>query len=127
MLKEMSLENIKVEEDLSKSLLMSGKGKILKVLIEFDEDLDTEVRLRISTKEGEEILNVDSNRIKEIYYPRSNITTLRYNPNSLMEENQTSLDYFYFFGGLLFIIEKDNASSKMVLIKKVVLLYDDLQ
>ena len=77
MLKEMSLENIKVEEDLSKSLLKSGQGKILKVSVEFGENLDTEARLRISTKEGEEILNVDSNRIKEIYYPRSNITTLR--------------------------------------------------
>ena len=44
-----------------------------------------------------------------------------------MEENQTGLDYFYFSGGLLFTIEKDNAGSSMVLIKKVVLLYDDLQ
>jgi len=123
----MTLLDSDIEKDqLSKSLLIPGSGKILKVAVRFEDDLDTGVTLRISTKEGEEIINVKSDKPNEIYYPRSNITTQRYNENTMLEESQTSLDYYFFSGGLLFTIEKDNASSEMKLIRKIVLLYDDL-
>lgn len=128
MLMEITLENLEIEKGLlSKSLLIPGRGRILKVMVEFTDGIDTGVSLRIDTKEGEEILNVKSDKIKEIYYPRSNIITQRYNNSSFVYENHDSLDYFYFSGGLVFSFDKDNIDSEMILIKKVTLLYDDLQ
>ena len=121
----MVLENLEIEKGLlSKSLMIEGRGKVLKVHVEFMDGIDTEVSLRIVTKEGEEIINVKSDKINEVYYPRANVLTLRYNASSLMEENHNSTDYFYFSGGLMFSFDKDNIDSEMILIKKVVLLYD---
>ena len=57
MIKELKLENIEIEDGEKNIVAQSGQGKILKVLFNPTE-VNSGVRLRIFTKEGEMILNV---------------------------------------------------------------------
>jgi len=116
-MKEYKLENLKEGE-----ILALITGKVLKVFIEF-ENKDGLTNLQMWSKEGEQILNIDNLREKDIFYPRVNIIRGRYSKQEVLNhEGLTNLDYYYSIGFLIKVISKSQNSE--TLIKKLIVLYE---
>lgn len=109
--------------DLNESeIIIPISGKIIKVFVEFSNE-DGLTDLNLFTKEGEEILNIQNIRLKDIFYPRINTIIGRYKPSTEINiEGLMNLDYFYSKGFFLKI--KRNAEDKERLIKKILILYE---
>ena len=119
MIKELKLENIEIEDGEKNIVAQSGQGKILKVLFN-PTNVNSGVRLRIFTKEGEMILNVTQ---KGLYYPRSNVSSEKNEDYAFTRETDKK-DYYYFSGELLFNITTSE-NFEGVVIDKLVLIYLD--
>ncbi len=141
MLKEINLENIGSSKN---DIILKGNGKILKIFIEF-LNIDKTTNVTLYTKEGEEIININNDEIKKVLYPRVSVVSEKYENTALNSLNE-DLDYFYFKGGLILHIDKEDFSPKStlenvsfeefdkikpkteerIIIKKFILLYDNL-
>lgn len=115
------------KEAISNSLLSDGSGKILKVHIQFEkhETQSSQINLRIHTLEGEEIMNVFNDRDSDVYYPRMVVSGERDETRANITEPGAQTDYYY-FTGLIITIEKDNENFEGIAIKKLVIIYDDM-
>lgn len=124
MIKQFLIENIEIEKE--KTIWQKGAGKILKVFVEFYEDADPYVKLQIYTSDGEEVLNVTNERVKDIYYPRFNIARQRYVRGIVINyEENSPQELFCFFGGLVIKITKSSENTTNKVIKKLKIVYDE--
>lgn len=121
MIKEMKLENIEVEGGEKNIVAQSGQGKILKVLFN-PTKVNSGVRLRIFTKEGEMVMNVTQ---KGLYYPRANVSSEKNLDYGFARETDRK-DYYYFKDGLLFNITT-NDTFEGVAVDELVLMYLDIR
>lgn len=127
MLKELIIQNISIEGDLSKTVFIRGSGKIINVFVEFNKETSSTIKLKIRTRIGETVLNVNNinKEESEVFYPRLNSTAGREHEAVMPEELEASSEYYYFKDTLFFHIEKDNIDDKGILIKKVIVLYEE--
>ena len=120
MIKEMKLMNIEIEGGEKNILAQSGQGKILKILFN-PTDVNSGIRLKIFTKEGEMVLNVTQ---KGLYYPRANVSSEKSEDYAFTRESDNK-DYYYFKDGLLFNITASE-SFEGIIIDELVLMYLDV-
>ncbi|MCP6727457.1 MAG: hypothetical protein KJI69_05610 [Patescibacteria group bacterium] len=119
MIKEIKLENIEISDGEKNIVAQNIQGKILKVLFN-PANVNSEVRLRIFTKEGEMVLNVTQ---KGLYYPRANVSSEKMSTGAISFLGD-SKDYYYFNGELLFNITTSNPNVEGIIINKLVLIYE---
>jgi len=119
MIKELRLENIEIEDGEKNIVAQNIQGKILKVLFN-PANVNSEVRLRIFTKEGEMILNVTQ---RGLYYPRANVSSEKMLDYTFSPRGDDK-DYYYFNGELLFNITTSNPNVEGIIINKLVLIYE---
>lgn len=125
MIKEIVIENITIGEETDESNKIVGpdsRGKILKVFVRFSDNDRSDARLKIITKEGEQILNIDSNEKRGIYYPRVSIESGKYGEDAF---GTAKTDYFYFLNGLLVSVKMDNPGFEGRIIDKIRIIYED--
>ncbi len=126
MLIQKELKNFGIDKDeLEKTTILQGEGKVVKIFVEFEENTEG-TNLTITTKEGEVILDVDPSLEPEIYYPRINTMSQRYQGSisAVVEENQARMEQFSFFGGLSIRVERDKIGEAQKIIKKLTVLFD---
>lgn len=121
MIRELKLENIEISDGEKNIIAQNVQGKILKVLFN-PANVNSEVRLRIFTKEGEMVLNVTQ---EGLYYPRANVSSEKTSTGaiSFLGDNK---DYYYFNGELLFNITTSNPNVEGIIINKLVLIYEGI-
>lgn len=126
MLIEKELKDFGIEEgQLERTTILQGEGKIVKVFVKFEDDT-AGASVTIMTKEGEVVLDVESSLEPEVYYPRINTASQRYQESisAVVEESQARMEQFSFFGGLLIKVERDEAGEAQKIIKHLTVLYD---
>lgn len=127
MIKELKVKNFKiVGDDLSKTLMLKGTGKILNVFINFGE-VTPLIKLKMITKIGEVILDINNigKQETEIYYPRLNASGEREHEAVMPKEVESSSEYYYFKDILFLKVEKDNLKEEGVLIKELIVLIEE--
>ncbi len=120
MIKELKLENIEISNGEKNIVAQNAEGKILKVLFNPAEG-NHGVKLRIFTKEGEEIMGVTQ---KGLYYPRSNVSSEKMLDQAFAPAGDNK-DYYYFNKGLLFNITTSNQTFSGKVIDRLILVYED--
>ena len=129
MIHELILENIAIEKSLiSKEIIIGPQksGKILKVYVKFAEDVRSDSHLKLLTREGEEVLNIQNSNEGSLFYPRVNIESRKYDPGSNLGGLDTdSIDYIYFVNGLLISLEKNNVEYEGIIIEKIKVIYEE--
>ncbi len=126
MLIQKELKDYGIDENRTEgNTILLGSGKILKIFVEFEKEA-TGSSLIVFTNEGEVVLNVGASKEPEVYYPRVNIASQRYQEaiSAVIEETQARMEPFYFFGGLNIKVERDEAGDAQKIIKKLTVLYD---
>ncbi len=126
MLIQKEINDFEIDEgQLEKTNILLGNGKIRKIFVVFEKDT-AGASLTILTKEGEVVLDVESSLEPEVYYPRVNTSSGRYQDSisAVVEENQARMEPFYFFGGLVVKVERDEAGETQKIIKHLSILYD---
>ena len=120
MIKEIVLEDVRLlKDEFEKNIVAKNvQGKILKILY---EPIEENVRFKLFSKEGEEIMNVTK---EGLYYPRANISQQRDIENTAIDLEGDKTDYFYFNDGLLFNFSTENMNYSGKLIKRVIIVYD---
>ena len=121
MIKEMKLMNVEIEGGEKNIVAQNSQGKILKILFN-PTNVNSGVRLKIFTKEGEMILNVTQ---KGLYYPRANISSEKSEDYAFAREADRK-DYYYFKDRLLFNITA-NEEFEGIVIDELVLMYLDIR
>ena len=116
----MKLEDIEIQGGEKNIVSQNAIGKVLKVLFE-PTDANSGVRLRIFTKEGEQILDIKQ---KGLYYPRANVSSEKMLINTFAPAGDNK-DYYYFTKGLLFNITTANSSFEGIVIDRLILVYDN--
>lgn len=121
MIKEIILENIKIDGT-EKSLMKTKiSGKILKVLYQPVINLNVETTFKLFTKENEQVLNVKE---EGVYYPRANISTQKMDIDSV-DLSGDKTDYFYFNKFLIFKFLTNTEVEDKVVVDKVVIIYEE--
>lgn len=118
MLKTIILENVSIDE-FERKFTGQGSGKILSCYVDLEPGID----LTIVTSLGEEILSVKENGV---YYPRANISSEKNRKDTLTGEVQT-IDYYYFIDELLIELNSEGEGDGKIALKKLVILFDDMQ
>lgn len=127
MLREIILKDVSIDEELRRTLVLPGSGKIINIFVEFNEKTSSTIKLRMMTKLGEVVLNINNTNKEqfEVFYPRLNATAGREHLAVMPEEIQTTSEYYYFHGSLFLDVEKDNLEDRGILIKNLIVLYEE--
>ena len=117
-----SLENVEIEKN-EEGFIMQGSGKLLKIFIEFEENIGTEVNVKILTTEGEEVLNINNEKNTRLFYPK-NKNFEEKKEDTIMQEGSL-WDYYYFTGGLLIFVKVNKEDFKGKVIKILKIIYEE--
>ena len=119
MIKEMKLQNIEIEDGEKNMIAQNIQGKILKVLFN-PTNVNSGVRLRIFTREGEMILDITQ---EGLYYPRANVSSEKVVVDTFSPVGDDK-DYYYFNKELLFNITTETDFEGIV-IDELTLIYEE--
>lgn len=119
MIRELKLTNIEMDSGEKNIIAQNVQGKILKVLFKPSTG-NHGVRLRIFTKEGEQVMDVTQ---EGVYYPRSNVSSEKMLGYTYAPEGDHK-DYYYINEALFFNLTTQTDFEGFV-VDELVLIYED--